>query len=1105
MSTWKSLLAACCLLPAAAPSGTASDAGSYRGTATVVIGACSISQTPEGRLQISNLGSSGQDGVDFICPNLDGVRCPLASSVSDADSGADVSFRFQWHLTSQPARSSATLMDASTATPDRIVYTPTLASLTAAAAAGLPAMQRVRLLRAGAVVYDVSLPALTSVGALRTAGVACPLGALSCYLDRASHTECCAVEFPAVQHCVVAGHDADCDGFVVSAAFAGDGLGDDASLRVAAPPASSLGTVSLSGLDVAALGHLVSGQGQVALQGALVSGQRRLEVHNLGSSGQDGVLIHSFPTTGTQPPSFPGIGAAVDCRFAPPSLALLPGADAGAASVTRVLGSSSVVTDGVLATQAITVVGNSFSMRCDFSGIGADAESVCVLNQGLEVVRAAVSLGSSVLVLPPPNAPLGMAINEKGLPGDKPRKKTTARSSASVGYDAAQPAGALASPGPDEVPFVLGFRNLRVFAFGGQEASGDQVFCWGGRYGGGAGGSLSVRSQEELVTAGSSPSSQHDVELLDTAAAASDAVSADAPPSACLSSVRTCVNIPFVFHRTDATPARAFSVTFHLSTELAKCGAGITEGDYLNSVGPTQMFVTDNGGGSYTVDCGALGTACGATGDGTLFSLAVSAVQPVSTAMGTVVVDAVRVRDCSNATLPAGAGAAAFIPVAFTSPAALAGLSAAQVIAGNPAGGTTGVTLSWSPPAALDAGVSVYRKGFGNYPFYDKGSAPGSMPPPPATPEAALSEGWTLAGCRTPGEVDLPAARDFFYYCAFVTDVFGNASPVSSRTDGTLDYHLGDVSDGLATCSGDDHVSIADISFLGAHYGQGVSQGSSFSCLDVGPTTDYSVSARPTTDGRVDFEDFMMFAIDYGAVSAPRTSRTAAPALSNVAHLAVPASAGVGSLLGVGLDVEGAGDAQAMSVHLDYDHAVLEQVGVSPGDMLAAQDRQGAVLSSGSGDVDVALLGAGGGISGSGELARVTFRVLADGDPQLSIAAVTARDGRNHAVAVAGFAGVASGASLPARAGLGFAFPDPFRSATNIHFGIREPGAAKLEVYDVAGRRVRVLVRGVQAAGSRTVSWDGSDDSGVRLAPGAYIVHFEAGGRSESRSVRLVR
>jgi hypothetical protein len=186
---------------------------------------------------------------------------------------------------------------------------------------------------------------------------------------------------------------------------------------------------------------------------------------------------------------------------------------------------------------------------------------------------------------------------------------------------------------------------------------------------------------------------------------------------------------------------------------------------------------------------------------------------------------------------------------------------------------------------------------------------------------------------------------------------------------------------------------------------------------------------------------------------------------------------------------------------LDYNHDVLEQVAVANGALLDQQDRSAVAFSSEPGDVDVALLGAGTGISGSGEVARVTFRVKASGDPSLAIKSVVARDAQNKPVAIAGI----DGAGLAVATGLGFSYPNPFNASTAIRMSLRQDGDVKLAVYDIAGRRVRMLLSGSQPAGARTVTWDGRDDSGVHMAPGAYVVRMEMANHRESRTVRLVR
>src|SRR5204862_7788100 len=172
-------------------------------------------------------------------------------------------------------------------------------------------------------------------------------------------------------------------------------------------------------------------------------------------------------------------------------------------------------------------------------------------------------------------------------------------------------------------------------------------------------------------------------------------------------------------------------------------------------------------------------------------------------------------------------------------------------------------------------GVEGWRKGFGSYPTYDDGGgaaapAPGSYPP----------AGWALTGVTASGQTDEPATRDYWYYVAYAKDACGNVSPVSNETGGTLDYHLGDVSDNVTPGQGDNSVSTADVSLLGAHYGLSGPAIAGFEYLDVGPTTDRSTNARPTTDSKIGFEYLVMFALNYTPSVALVAEQTVPPATS---------------------------------------------------------------------------------------------------------------------------------------------------------------------------------------------------------------------------------
>jgi sugar lactone lactonase YvrE len=86
------------------------------------------------------------------------------------------------------------------------------------------------------------------------------------------------------------------------------------------------------------------------------------------------------------------------------------------------------------------------------------------------------------------------------------------------------------------------------------------------------------------------------------------------------------------------------------------------------------------------------------------------------------------------------------------------------------------------------------------------------------------------------------------------------------------------------------------------------------------------------------------------------------------------------------------------------------------------------------------------------------------------------------------------------------AVPSPFSGRTNFAFLVPAPGGqVRLAVFDVVGRRVRVLCDGPAAAGRHTSGWDGRDDAGRRLASGVYFARLSLGDESRSRRLVLMR
>ena len=67
------------------------------------------------------------------------------------------------------------------------------------------------------------------------------------------------------------------------------------------------------------------------------------------------------------------------------------------------------------------------------------------------------------------------------------------------------------------------------------------------------------------------------------------------------------------------------------------------------------------------------------------------------------------------------------------------------------------------------------------------------------------------------------------------------------------------------------------------------------------------------------------------------------------------------------------------------------------------------------------------------------------------------------------------------------------------------PSFISLCVYDVDGRLVRTLLSGHQEAGERTVTWDGDDDRGGRVASGLYFCLLRSGDHSIVRKMTLLK
>jgi len=87
---------------------------------------------------------------------------------------------------------------------------------------------------------------------------------------------------------------------------------------------------------------------------------------------------------------------------------------------------------------------------------------------------------------------------------------------------------------------------------------------------------------------------------------------------------------------------------------------------------------------------------------------------------------------------------------------------------------------------------------------------------------------------------------------------------------------------------------------------------------------------------------------------------------------------------------------------------------------------------------------------------------------------------------------------------VGEIFPNPFSGTTTLDIELSEPALVRVDVFDVAGRRVRQMAL-PESITSQRMSFDGRDDAGKLLASGVYFCRVQARGESITRKIVITR
>ena len=66
-------------------------------------------------------------------------------------------------------------------------------------------------------------------------------------------------------------------------------------------------------------------------------------------------------------------------------------------------------------------------------------------------------------------------------------------------------------------------------------------------------------------------------------------------------------------------------------------------------------------------------------------------------------------------------------------------------------------------------------------------------------------------------------------------------------------------------------------------------------------------------------------------------------------------------------------------------------------------------------------------------------------------------------------------------------FPNPFNPSTEIRFDLPEADFVNLSVYNMMGQKIKTLTSENMTPGYHSIIWNGTNDSGSRVATGMYF------------------
>jgi parallel beta-helix repeat protein len=399
--------------------------------------------------------------------------------------------------------------------------------------------------------------------------------------------------------------------------------------------------------------------------------------------------------------------------------------------------------------------------------------------------------------------------------------------------------------------------------------------------------------------------------------------------------------------------------------------------------------------------------------------------------------------------------------------------------------GKDGVLLWWmDSPCHSHWGVHIVKAPYHDYPWYRDIYEPDY-------PDSPYDSFFVFQG-QGNSFFYSTRQRDIFYFSAFAVDDSGNYSECYQTARATS-YILGDFdSNGV--------VNERDLWRLGRCYWTCIGDRKFDPYCDIGPTDTAGcipfispASCPPNPDSCINFEDLLIFAENFGI--DPKWGKPAPIEIPSEVDISAPIASGEkGNEVEVKLMVDNANGVKGMRIALDFDRTQLQLLSITPG-KLVSDSRIFFWSASDEIEISCAALGQEYTIGGSGEVASIKFKVLREGPVNLTSRVLDLRDVDNYPISCTFNKGaVGPTAGKPDKFALLQNYPNPFNPETYISFALPVASPVSLKIYNVAGQLVKSLADGEQmSAGLHMVRWDGTNQTGEKVASGIYFYKMNAG------------